>query len=143
MNDWQKDLWEEVEKTSVSLEKFFLDVNQAIESFANDVGEAIEELGEQLQDTVVTEVDRLVEDLIDFVAETNSEIDRNLWDDLDDLFNNADFVEMSFERPTQERNPACVGCCHYHGQAYNGELLVCGMHPSGVEGNQCHDWEGI
>lgn len=36
---------------------------------------------------------------------------------------------------------ACQGCCHYHGQTYGGELLVCGMHPYGVEGEHCPDWQ--
>ncbi|MCS7031833.1 MAG: hypothetical protein NZL92_09935 [Gloeomargarita sp. SKYG116] len=39
--------------------------------------------------------------------------------------------------------PACVGCKHYHGQVYNGQILVCAMHPYGVEGNRCPDWEGF
>lgn len=35
----------------------------------------------------------------------------------------------------------CQGCCHYHGRVYGGNLLVCGMHPHGAEGEHCHDWE--
>jgi hypothetical protein len=35
----------------------------------------------------------------------------------------------------------CQGCCHYHGQYYGGNFLVCGMHPYGVESEHCPDWE--
>lgn len=36
---------------------------------------------------------------------------------------------------------ACRGCCHYHGQVYGGNLLVCGMHPFGVDDQHCSDWQ--
>jgi hypothetical protein len=36
---------------------------------------------------------------------------------------------------------ACQGCCHYHGQVYGGNLLVCAMHPYGVEEEVCSDWQ--
>jgi hypothetical protein len=36
---------------------------------------------------------------------------------------------------------ACQGCCHYHGQTYGGNLLVCAMHPHGVESDRCPDWQ--
>lgn len=37
---------------------------------------------------------------------------------------------------------ACVGCRHYHGQAYNGVMFVCGMYPYGWEGEEkCPDRE--
>lgn len=36
---------------------------------------------------------------------------------------------------------ACRGCRHYHGRTYNGNFLVCGMHPYGVETETCSDWE--
>lgn len=42
--------------------------------------------------------------------------------------------------PKPYRPPACRGCAHYHGKAYNGTLLICGMYPYGVEGETCPDW---
>jgi hypothetical protein len=39
--------------------------------------------------------------------------------------------------------PACVGCKHYHGQVYNGQIFVCAMHPYGVGSETCPDWEAI
>jgi len=49
-------------------------------------------------------------------------------------------------RAVQSLNPskpiACDGCTNYHGQSYGGNKLVCAMHPTGVDGSTCGDWEG-
>jgi hypothetical protein len=36
----------------------------------------------------------------------------------------------------------CQGCVHYHGRTYGGERLICGMHPYGVDTEDCGDWQG-
>jgi len=36
----------------------------------------------------------------------------------------------------------CKGCKHFHGIIYNSVQIVCAMHPYGIEGEQCPDWEG-
>lgn len=141
MNDWQKDWWQQVEQTTVSIEKFFQDINEAVVSFTEEVSEAVEELGEQLQSTVIIEVDTLVDDLIDLISETSVEFEASFWEDLDYLVNDTDFVDVTLETPGEDNHAACVGCRHYHGQAYNGQVLICGMHPYGVEDHYCPDWE--
>lgn len=35
----------------------------------------------------------------------------------------------------------CRGCKYYHGQEYNQVNLICAIHPQGVEGNECLDYE--
>ena len=51
-----------------------------------------------------------------------------------------------WERAVQSLKPpkpiACVGCINYHGQSYGGNKLICAIHPTGVEGDNCGDWEG-
>ncbi|GAB4153572.1 MAG: hypothetical protein Fur0046_33600 [Cyanobacteria bacterium J069] len=41
--------------------------------------------------------------------------------------------------------PACEGCFHYHGYAYEGRTglhwLCCGLHPSGPSEENCPDWQ--
>lgn len=143
MNDWQKDLWSEVEKTTASVEEFFQEMNRSLESFANELGTALEEFSEQVQDSLITEVDRCVEDIKDFVAETNTELDLNLWSELDDLLSDSEIVDVISQTATEAKNPACIGCRHYHGYSYNGEMLVCAMHPHGVDGNHCQDWQEL
>lgn len=140
MDDWQKDWWQQVEKTTVSIERFFQDITEAVETFSEEVTEAFEELGEHLQNTVVIEVDTMVDDFIDIVSETSIDFESSFWEDIDSLVND-DFVDITLETPGEDNYAACVGCRNYHGQAYNGQILVCGMHPYGVEDNYCPDWE--
>jgi hypothetical protein len=45
--------------------------------------------------------------------------------------------------PALQDHPVCVGCCNYHGEAYGGNVLVCAMHPSGVDEESCPDWESV
>jgi len=46
-------------------------------------------------------------------------------------------------RQTPSTKPiACDGCINYHGQSYGGNKLVCAIHPAGVDGASCKDWEG-
>jgi len=46
-------------------------------------------------------------------------------------------LETSLDRPI-----ACANCRNYCGQSYGHDRLVCAMHPYGVEGESCEDWEG-
>lgn len=51
--------------------------------------------------------------------------------------------QIHAQRPSLPNQPAaCQGCQHYHGRMYGGSMLVCGMHPYGVEDDRCPDWEG-
>ncbi|NJO10585.1 MAG: hypothetical protein HC873_14040 [Leptolyngbyaceae cyanobacterium SL_1_1] len=43
--------------------------------------------------------------------------------------------------PFFQQHAACVGCRNYHGQVYNGNLLVCGLYPYGPNQEKCPDWE--
>lgn len=45
--------------------------------------------------------------------------------------------------PALQDHPVCVGCTHYHGEAYGGNVLVCAMHPYGVEEHSCPDWTSV
>ncbi|HAA26731.1 MAG TPA: hypothetical protein DCE56_02410 [Cyanobacteria bacterium UBA8553] len=60
-------------------------------------------------------------------------------------------------RPQAQANAlpsACVGCQYYHGRSYLAhwgegseadqvrQLLVCGIHPFGPDGDSCPDWDG-
>ncbi|MFM7423750.1 MAG: hypothetical protein ACKO7W_01900 [Elainella sp.] len=49
--------------------------------------------------------------------------------------------QMNQERQSEQPPQACQGCCHYHGQTYGGQRLICAMHPYGVETTVCPDWQ--
>lgn len=35
----------------------------------------------------------------------------------------------------------CNGCKYFHGVNYNGVDFICAIHPHGVDGGSCPDWE--
>jgi hypothetical protein len=44
-------------------------------------------------------------------------------------------------RKPRHRPPVCNGCSYYHEPAYIGDETICGVHPSGYNGDVCPDWE--
>ncbi len=134
MENWQKDFWEMVQTLADETERFFVGMTEMVDTFFDFT----EELSEQVQETLyanVAEVDQYLQDITEpLLNEVYWELDDLPLDGLDPAF------PYSVEA-TSEKNPACVGCKHYHGYAYGGNLLVCGMHPTGCEDTTCSDWE--
>lgn len=56
-------------------------------------------------------------------------------------------AQLGFDMIDSDRPEVCLGCCHYHGQAYgqtkeNRHRLICGFHPYGWTGaGNCPDWK--
>lgn len=129
MEQWQKDLIEIIETVAVEVEQFFLGMGEMVDAFF----ELTEEITDQVQSTIVTEVDQYLQDLAEPILEAYWELEDVVAD-----------IDPAFPYPvaaTAEENPACVGCSNYHGQAYGGNLLVCAMHPHGWDDVNCPDWE--
>ena len=147
MDDWQKNWWEMLERTASDVEKLIEDVGMAVELFADEVGETIEDFTEQLQESFFSEIDRCVEDIFDLIIDVGIETEFiiveeiDYADNLDYLSEELDFIGVRREKPSLDKNPACVGCKHYHGRVYGENLLVCGMHPYGWTDDNCPDWE--
>ncbi|BAY65132.1 hypothetical protein NIES22_52340 [Calothrix brevissima NIES-22] len=129
MDNWQKDLIDIIETVAEEVEQFFLGMSDMVDAFL----ELTEEITEQVQTTIATEVDQYLQDLAEPMFEAYWELE-DVVTDLDPGF------PYSVEA-TAAKNPACIGCTHYHGQAYGGNLLVCAMHPHGWDDNNCPDWE--
>jgi hypothetical protein len=129
MEKWQKDLIEIIETVAIEVEQFFLGMGEMVDAFF----ELTEEITDQVQSTIVTEVDQYLQDLAEPILEAYWELEDVVAD-----------IDPAFPYPvaaTAEQNPACVGCSNYHGQAYGGNLLVCAMHPHGWDDTNCPDWE--
>ncbi|MBZ8183055.1 hypothetical protein [Oscillatoria salina] len=118
MEDWSKGFVEILETAAKEFEQFFEEVNEIVE---------------EVNQTIFNEIDRLLDDFFEPIFEVYIEID--------DLVNDTEFTLTHKVEATSEHHPACIGCRHYHGQVYNGELLVCGMHPYGWDDKNCPDWE--
>jgi hypothetical protein len=129
MEKWQKDIFEMMQIVADEVENFFLGMTGVVDTFF----ELTEEISEQVQSTLLTEVEQYLQEF----SEPNLE---GYWD-FEDVMGDVDPAFPYSVEATVEKNPACIGCRHYHGQAYGGNLLVCGMHPSGWEDDSCPDWE--
>ncbi|CDN16695.1 MAG: hypothetical protein HRU34_02260 [Richelia sp.] len=129
MDQLEKDFWEMIQAAADEVEKIFVGINEMVDTFF----EFTEEMTEQLQESITTDIE-------DYINEITEPFFDNYWD-MEDM--TIDF-DSAFPYPveaTPENNPACMGCIHYHGQAYGGNLLVCGMHPNGWDDENCPDKE--
>ncbi|MEM7758167.1 MAG: hypothetical protein AAGF83_25205 [Cyanobacteria bacterium P01_G01_bin.67] len=140
MNDWHDEWWKQLEKTATDVEDFFAEIGEVTEVAVDEASENLSSFLEQFQLDVLEEVDNFIQNFVDVIITTSDEIDAAMSDEWEN-FNDDDFTRMGYHQPSAHSHPACIDCVNYHGQVYNGNLLVCAMHPSGLEGNNCPDWE--
>ncbi len=140
MEDWSKDFFEVMENAASEVEHFFGDMNEEFAEMVDVLAKMSEEFTEQIQNNLINDIDGYLSEfdgyfneLIEPIIEVYRDFDSNIGD-IDSSF--VTYVDPS---PTQQ--PACRGCQNYHGQVYGGNLLVCAMHPTGVESESCADWE--
>ncbi len=138
MEDWQKDLLAIVETVTVESEQFFQNVSEVVEAVAEEVSEAFETVTEEVENTITDELDRFLETLFEPIANIYTEFEYLA---LEESLEETDFSPNPTVIPTPKEHPACIGCRHYHGRIYGGNLLVCGMHPYGWDDENCPDWQ--
>lgn len=156
MENWPTDLFKLLESAAEDVEGFFQELSEEVNEFFDELAKIPEQitrdfndgvdLVEELEEGFFLEIDRFFLEVFDpTLAEELNRFDLEDLFDLDRSFDRDSpdppqpFV--TYVRPTQGRHPACVGCNHYHGHVYGGNLLVCGMHPYGWDGESCPDWE--
>jgi hypothetical protein len=64
-------------------------------------------------------------------------------DELEGIISDTSRPFIQTVTPALQDHPVCVGCSNYHGEAYGGNVLVCAMHPYGVQAESCPDWESV
>jgi hypothetical protein len=110
-------------------------VTPALDALADTVEETLK----PLETTLGAEADRLAEEVAEqltpLVTPLVTELER--WVEAI-----AEPVNCTVD-PWFNNHPTCVGCRHYHGQTYGGNLLICAMHPYGADQPQCPDWESV
>jgi hypothetical protein len=141
MDNWPEDLLS-------AMGTLARDVEKTVSTLVTEVDQAVDRAVDQLIDATQTAVEQLN---LDFETEIDPYLNRffDPWvDQLIELFGGMETELESRARPftntvnpMMNNHPACVGCSNYHGYSYGGEMLVCGMHPFGWEGEQCPDWE--
>lgn len=130
MEQWQQEFWETVQTVAEEVENFFWDVVEVTDNFI----EFTEDFVEKFQNIDFENEEQYINDFTETFLPNEWEFDEFSADDLESILPYR--VEA-----TEEKNPACIACTHYHGQVYDGNLLVCGMHPYGWSDRNCPDWE--
>lgn len=121
------------------VEQFFTEFIDDFTEIVDAFVETSEELAELVKDAIVNEVEQQFNEFFEPLFEEFLGVSPVLEDRQPE---DSWAIDSSFD-PFPETPAVCVGCRHYHGQVYNGNLLVCGMHPYGWEGDNCPDKEPI
>ncbi len=150
MENWQQDLIAVFDITKDEFEQFFHNLGTAVETVAEDCCEILDGFTAEIEDTLTKEFEPFLNE-IDFLIEALLEPLVDVDVDVDYEIEPVTFIEQEFNldtdfefpqvKPNSSHHPACIGCRHYHGRSYGGNLLVCGMHPYGWDDRNCPDWE--
>lgn len=140
MEDWSKDFFEVMENAASEVEHFFIGINEEFAEMVDVLAKMSEEFTEEIQNNLIKDIDGYFSEFDGYfneLIEPIIEIYREFEPDFDEI--DSSFV--TYVDPSLTQQPACRGCSNYHGQVYGGNLLVCAMHPTGVESESCADWE--
>lgn len=144
-----EDLWKMLEEITHDLEQSWQQLNATLETMTEDVDQTVEFLTNELPEIIVIELEELAQEVFNYLFEPESttmefrdwETDTEIDEEQDNFAEPLDLLFNPKVEATPNHHPACVGCCHYHGRVYSGNLLVCGMHPYGYDGDSCPDWQ--
>ncbi len=103
---------------------------------------ASDELVDYLEKAIAPEIDRFLDGLDQSITELAEPMVAML-NGIEEAVQDSAEPIVHIVEPILTEHPACVGCRHYHGQTYGGNLLVCAMHPYGWDDHQCPDWESL
>lgn len=140
MEDWSKDFFGVMENAVSEVEHFFSEMGEEFVEMLDVLAKMSEEFTEEVQNNLINDIDAYFNEfdgLLNEFIEPIIEICR----DFDPQFDEIDLSMVTYVDPSPTQQPACRGCRNYHGQVYGGNLLVCAMHPTGVESESCADWE--
>ena len=140
MEKWQADLCSMLENAYLDVEYFFQELGEVVETVAEEVVEAFEVTIVSFEETIATEIDYLVRDLL--AVELDFDADIGIEEiEVRDVVAESQFYTGFPVEPTAVDRPACLGCRYYHGRVYGGNLLICALHPYGWEDEHCPDWQ--
>lgn len=128
------------ETLPLDLSIFFDAIALSFEDFLTEINQVIEEVADNIQRELGQEIELFWQDFVAPLMDLEIEWE-NRTDRLDHFTDDSDSWLNPKVEATPDTYPACIGCANYHGRLYNGTLLVCGMHPYGVEESHCLDWE--
>jgi hypothetical protein len=142
--NWLADVQKEINNFYQQVDE---DINRTVKVVNQDIEQWIEDCEDYLNDVTI-EFNNLMVETDSFLTELiylffDDEILHEDYSLEDSIENWEEWLEDDYQRkPNSQKHPACVGCSHYYGHSYGGNLLVCAMHPYGWENENCPDWEG-
>jgi len=136
MEGWSQDWVKMLETVTIGVEQFFLETAKEMTEALDAFAEFSEDVVAQIESAIAPEASSLDEELDDWL-ESILQTFVGLEIALNEV---VEPVSHTLE-PMLNEHPACVGCRHYHGQIYSGNVLICAMHPYGWETETCPDWE--
>ncbi|NES25066.1 MAG: hypothetical protein F6K41_40700 [Symploca sp. SIO3E6] len=126
-----------MEELSKNIIEILESVPEMVDEFFVEVTEAVDVIADELQNTIGMEIEQYLQEMCETIFELSVVFD----DEFEEIWAETEPIFTAPVEPTPEKNSACVGCRHYHGQIYGGNLFVCGMHPYGWDTENCPDWE--
>ena len=131
---WAEQTLQEVVDTADAIaDEVEKQLRPTLEQWADDLNDSLEPLESALDQ----EVECFSEEFTEFVTPVIEPLAQAI-----ETWVEAMAVPMaSHIDPVINDHPTCIGCKHYHGQAYGGNMLVCAMYPYGPEEETCPDWQ--
>jgi hypothetical protein len=142
MDDWARDFFRIVGEIGAEVECLLADASRDMEQAVELVIRVSDELVDYLDKAIAPELDRFLDGLDQSITELAEPVVAML-NGIEEAVQDSTEPIVHIVEPMLTEHPSCVGCRHYHGQTYGGNLLVCAMHPYGWDGHQCPDWESI
>jgi hypothetical protein len=162
--DWLKILESTLESTQKEFEQFCSEVITTFEDTTLGINGILEEIVCEIEENLSREVENFLDDMENFLdllllestdddpeEENNDDESENQpdswsdsnWENPPNLWGYNFYMEFQDRKikPNPSEYPACIGCSNYHGRIYNGNLLICAMHPYGWDDENCPDWE--
>jgi hypothetical protein len=136
MEGWSDDWMKMLETVAVEVEQFFLEATKEMTDALDAFADFSEDIAAQIENAIAPELANLDAELdpwLESILQAFTGLEASLNEAAEPVSNTLE--------PMLNEHPACVGCRHYHGQRYGGNVLVCAMHPYGCETETCSDWE--
>lgn len=125
MDEWQKEFSEMLETVTEHVEDFFVEFAHEATEVVNAFVAISEEVSTQLNTIFTDEVEQFVTELVSPVLEAYFGLGGMVEEAAQPMIQTVD--------PLLKQHLGCIGCRHFHGQMYGNNLLVCGMHPYGID----------
>jgi hypothetical protein len=140
MDEWQDEWTKTLERVADGIEQFFQEIGKGVGETVDAFIEFTDELADEVERAVspgLNQIDRHIDEWIDPILYAFAGLESSIDQAVEPVTHTVE--------PMLNQHPVCVGCRHYHGQAYNGVMFVCAMHPYGiVDGSEtCPDKESI